>query len=85
MPYKDVETRRKAQSKWIRKNTQGFYIRLNKKTDSDIISYLETLENKQGYVKELIRKDIERELGKSMIKSFNDGWKGIQKKEGGKS
>ena len=60
MPYKRVENRRKAQSKWIRENTKGFYIRLNKSTDQDIIDHLAKLENKQGYVKDLIRMDIWR-------------------------
>ena len=56
--YKDVKKRRENQSKWIRKNTKGFYIRLSLEKDADIIEHLGTLENKQGYVKGLIRRDI---------------------------
>lgn len=58
MPYKRIENRRKAQSKWIRENTKGFYIRLNKSTDQDIIDALANKDNKQGYVKALIRADL---------------------------
>lgn len=58
MPYKRVENRRKAQNKWIRENTKGFYIRLNKSTDQDIIDVLANKDNKQGYVKALIRADL---------------------------
>ena len=56
--YKDIKKRRENQSKWIRKNTKGFYIRLSLEKDADIIEHLGTKENKQGYVKSLIRADI---------------------------
>lgn len=36
-------------------NVKGLYLALNKKTDADIISILEAKDNKQGYIKELIR------------------------------
>lgn len=39
-------------------NTKGLYIKLNKKTDADIIEALEGLKNKQGYIKALIREDL---------------------------
>ena len=32
---------------------------LNKETDADILEWIEKQENKQGYLKELIRKDME--------------------------
>ena len=44
-------------------NTKGLYIKLNKKTDSDIIALLGDLKNKQGYIKALIREDVRRDLG----------------------
>lgn len=40
------------------KHVKQFKMNLNKNTDADIIEHLETKENKQGYVKELIRKDM---------------------------
>ena len=45
-------TRKEAYDK---ANTKGLYIKLNKKTDADIIDFLETVGNKQGLVKSLIR------------------------------
>lgn len=36
-------------------NTKGFYIKLNKKTDSDIIEALANCSNKQGLIKALLR------------------------------
>ena len=58
MPYKNKEKRKAYQSRWHKDNTKGFYIRLSKNTDADIINRLAGLDNKQGYIKELIRADI---------------------------
>lgn len=44
--------------KYDRENTKRVYIKLNKNTDSDILYYLDSKPNKQGYIKELIRKDM---------------------------
>lgn len=46
------------QSEWKAANTTLITIRLNHRTDADIIQHLSQLENKQGYLKELIRKDL---------------------------
>ena len=45
--------------KYDRNNTQRISLKLNLKTDVDILEKLESVENKQGYIKDLIRKDIE--------------------------
>ena len=44
--------------KYDKENTKRVYIKLNKNTDKDILDYLESVSNKQGYIKELIRKDM---------------------------
>ena len=41
--------------------TKRIYIKLNKKTDADILERLAGVGNKQGYIKALIRKDIRKE------------------------
>ena len=47
-------------TKYNANNVQQFKMNLNLKTDTDIINRLETKkENKSGYIKDLIRKDIE--------------------------
>lgn len=43
-----------------RKNCKGLYIKLNRKTDADIIEALTGIKNKQGYIKELIRRDLDK-------------------------
>lgn len=46
-----------ASAKYDKKNVIGKYVKLNKVTDHDIIMHIEK-KNFQGYVKDLIRKDM---------------------------
>lgn len=55
------EAQKRANAKYDEENTVQFKMKLNLNTDKDILDKLDTLDNKQGYVKELIRKDIELE------------------------
>ncbi len=48
----------RAQAKYDKDNTVQIKLKLNKKTDADIISWLDDTSNKQGYIKELIRADL---------------------------
>ena len=48
----------KASMKYNAKNVKQVKLNLNRKTDEDIISHLEACGNIQGYIKELIRKDM---------------------------
>lgn len=48
------------QLKYDVENTARLYIKLNKKTDADILGHLDQQDNKQGYVKQLIRDDIKK-------------------------
>lgn len=48
-----------AQTEWKAKNTSLITIRLNHNTDADILLKLSQVESKQGYIKDLIRKDLE--------------------------
>ncbi len=50
--------------KWNKENTTRVYVRLNNRTDADILAKLESVENVQGYVKALIRADIAAQAGK---------------------
>ena len=49
-----------SSNKWQKNNTKLVNIRLNKYSDLDIIKFLETIPNKQGYVKELIRTEMKK-------------------------
>lgn len=48
----------RATRKYDDDNTKQIMLKLNKKTDADILERLESVSNKQGYIKELIRADI---------------------------
>lgn len=47
-------------AKYDAKNCKGIYLKLNIKTDSDILGKLSSVPNTQGYIKALIRADIAR-------------------------
>lgn len=53
------------QERYDKANTKQIMLKLNLKYDADILSALDDSGNKQGYIKELIRKDI---AAKSSIK-----------------
>lgn len=52
------ESQKKAVEKYDRENTRQVKFKLNLKTDADILAKLDSVPNKQGYIKDLIRKDI---------------------------
>lgn len=52
--------RSKASAKYNESNVKQVKMNLNRKTDADILKHLEKIDNIQGYIKSLIRKDMER-------------------------
>lgn len=54
------KAQKKASAKYDAANTTGIYLKLNKKTDADLIAWLNQQQNRQGYLKELIRADMEK-------------------------
>lgn len=57
---KTPDSQLRAAKKNIRENCRVISMVLTKSTDQDIIDYLDTMDNKQGYLKSLIRADISR-------------------------
>lgn len=55
---KVTDAQLRAQEKYDKANTRQIKLKLNLKTDSDIIAKLEAVENIQGYIKSLIRQDL---------------------------
>lgn len=49
---------------YIKTNCKQIVLMLNKNNDKDIIDFLSALSNKNGYLKELIRKDMIKKEGK---------------------
>lgn len=50
----------KYDKQYAKENTQQIKFVLNKNLDADIIEWLGTKPNKQGYIKDLIRRDMEQ-------------------------
>lgn len=56
-----TEAQKRAQKKYDEANKDKFrmiHLKLNRDTDADIISKLESVDSIQGYIKELIKNDI---------------------------
>lgn len=56
----ETEAQKRAREKYEAKTKVQILLKLNKNTDLDILRKLNAVENKQGYIKQLIRKDIKR-------------------------
>ena len=50
-----------AARRYDERHTRQIVMKLNLKTDADILEKLDSVENRQGYIKSLIRNDIARE------------------------
>ena len=55
-----TDAQKRAVAKYDAKATRKVLLKLNKTTDADILQRLDEVENKQGYIKQLIREDIEK-------------------------
>lgn len=58
-----TEAQMRASMKWHKKHLTQIKFNLNNETESDIIEWLEAKDNKQGYIKNLIREDIAKQKG----------------------
>lgn len=47
-------------ARYHKKNGKQYHLWLHRENDADIIKRLDSVENKQGYIKALIRYDIKR-------------------------
>lgn len=55
---KTSDAQQRASAKYDAENTVQVRLKLNRKTDADIIEHLAAIGNKQGYIKALIRQDM---------------------------
>lgn len=56
------EAQKRATAKYDKENVIRINLKLNKNTDADILERLETVGNRNGYIKELIRANIKKSL-----------------------
>ena len=52
------ESAKRAKERYDKATAKQMLFRFNEKTDADIIEKLEEVDNKQGYIKQLIRDDM---------------------------
>ena len=57
---KTSEAQKRAVAKYDATNTKSHLLKLNRKTDADIIAHLDQQSNKLAYLKKLIRDDMEK-------------------------
>lgn len=55
-----TDAQSKAQRRYDDRNTRQVHLKLNRRTDSDVLERLDAVPSKQGYIKRLIREDLER-------------------------
>ena len=58
------EKRKQYEIDYIKQNQRQFMLKVNRKTDPDMVDWLESQENVQAYLKDLIRKDMESRINK---------------------
>lgn len=68
-----TERKETPQDRYNKAHTANVNIRLMKNTEQDIIAKLDSVPNKAGYIKSLIRADIEKEEHKMKRISIDNG------------
>ena len=58
MANKSTESQIRASVKYNKESAGQIYLKVIRTTDADLIDSLNRIANKQGYIKELIRRDI---------------------------
>ena len=56
-----TDAQKRAIEKYDRAHTRQYHLKLNLTTDADIIEHLNRQQSIQGYIKDLIRRDIKKE------------------------
>lgn len=51
---------KRASVKWTKENVKSVTLALRRGEDDDIIEFIESLENRQAYIKRIIREDMEK-------------------------
>lgn len=58
---RDKQKQYQTQHKWNKENTTLINIRFMKNTEQDLLDHLSRQDNKSGYIKDLIRADMQRQ------------------------
>lgn len=63
-------------NRYMKEHCRGICLKLNLRTDADILARLDTVGNKQGYIKELIRREIYDSRTKGNAGEYGEGTEG---------
>lgn len=55
-----TEAQIRANRKYEAENTRQVHLKLNRRTDKDVLEKLDSVPNMQGYIKALIRADLKK-------------------------
>lgn len=55
-----TDKRQTPQDRYNAKNLRQFMVKINRSTEPELLEYLESVDNVQGYIKALIRADMAR-------------------------
>lgn len=53
-----TEAQAKASAKYVKANQRQIMVKVNRKTEPELLDWLEQHDNLQGYIKDLIRADM---------------------------
>ena len=56
-----------AKKRYDKQHTKQIALKLNKKTDADVLACLGRVGNMQGYIKKLIREDIDEKCSQAEV------------------
>jgi hypothetical protein len=79
MARKYTQAQAQAVARYDEKNTKQYHLKLNRKTDAEIIAWLDGMEGKQTYIKSLIAQDMKERRTANMIIVF-EGYTRTDKK-----
>lgn len=65
-----AQSRTEIQARYDEKNCKRYSIKVHNENDADIIAKLSSVPSIQGYIKQLIRHDIEKEKGEKKMKTY---------------
>lgn len=71
MKQKSIYTNR-----YDKEHCRGIYLKLNLRTDADVLKKLDSVSNKQGYIKGLIRRDIYDHCSEGSTRKHGEGAEG---------
>lgn len=59
VPMAVSEAQKRATAKYIKHNVKRYVVQLNKNTDEDLVCFMESIDNVNGFSKDCIRKAME--------------------------